>query len=182
MICDIGHVNVTCSVTDPLRPGQAYRVMTPEGIAAVEAFVNENRCVTVNEMAAHLDMSHGSAHQIVHDVLQFIYIFIYLRFSFDSFSYIYRQVCLNTRTKMRSLKKFSRRFSSSLPLSLANFWVKRQIPLTKWNATPTIKKKALFNTKRGSDCTPLTVSVLPSPLKSHHLTLSLIFFTACVET
>jgi hypothetical protein len=25
----------------------------------------------VNEIAAHLDMCHGSAHQIVHDVLQF---------------------------------------------------------------------------------------------------------------
>jgi len=25
----------------------------------------------VNEIAAHLDMSHGSAHYIVHDVLQF---------------------------------------------------------------------------------------------------------------
>ena len=45
--------------------------MTPEGIAAVEAIVKENRSVTVNEMAAHLDVSHGSAHHIVHDVLQF---------------------------------------------------------------------------------------------------------------
>jgi len=33
--------------------------------------VKENRRVTVNEIAAHLDMSHGSAHHIVHDVLQF---------------------------------------------------------------------------------------------------------------
>jgi len=31
----------------------------------------KNRRVTVNEIAAHLDMSHGSAHCIVHDVLQF---------------------------------------------------------------------------------------------------------------
>ena len=45
--------------------------MAPEAIAAVEAIVKENRRVTVNEIAAHLDMSHGSAHHIVHDILQF---------------------------------------------------------------------------------------------------------------
>jgi hypothetical protein len=33
--------------------------------------MKENRCVTVNEIAAHLDMSHGSAHHVVRDVLQF---------------------------------------------------------------------------------------------------------------
>ena len=49
--------------------------MTPEGTAAVEAIGKENRRVTMNEIAAHLDMSHGSAHHIVRDVLQFIYIF-----------------------------------------------------------------------------------------------------------
>jgi hypothetical protein len=53
------------------RPGQTRRVVTPEGIAAVEATVKENRHLTVNEIAAHLAMSHGSAHRIVHDVLQF---------------------------------------------------------------------------------------------------------------
>jgi predicted transcriptional regulator len=41
--------------------------VTPEGIAAVEAIVKEHHCVTVNEIAAHLDMSHGSAHRIVCD-------------------------------------------------------------------------------------------------------------------
>jgi len=45
--------------------------MTPEAIATVEAIVKENRHITVHEIAAHLDMSHGSAHHIVHDVLQF---------------------------------------------------------------------------------------------------------------
>ena len=45
--------------------------MTPEAIAAVEAIVKENLCVTVNEIPGYLDMSHGSAHHIVHDVLQF---------------------------------------------------------------------------------------------------------------
>jgi len=45
--------------------------VAPGGIAAVEAIVKENRRLTVNEIAALLDMSHGSAHHIVHDVLQF---------------------------------------------------------------------------------------------------------------
>jgi predicted transcriptional regulator len=33
----------------------------------LEAIVKENRRVTVNETAAHLDMSHGSAQRIVCD-------------------------------------------------------------------------------------------------------------------
>jgi len=41
--------------------------VTPEAIAAVEAIVKEYRRVTVNEIVAHLDMSHGSAHHIVSD-------------------------------------------------------------------------------------------------------------------
>ena len=45
--------------------------MTPEVIAAVGAIVKQNRRVTVHETAAHLDVSHGSAHHIVHNVLQF---------------------------------------------------------------------------------------------------------------
>ena len=57
-------------VTDSPWPGQAHQVVTPEAIAAVEAIVKENCHVTVIEIAARLDMSHGSAHHIVHDVLQ----------------------------------------------------------------------------------------------------------------
>jgi len=58
-------MNGISSVTDSPRPGQAHRVVAPEAIAAVEAIVKGNRRVTVNEIAAHLDMSHGSAHHIV---------------------------------------------------------------------------------------------------------------------
>jgi len=75
-------MNSISSVTDSPRPGQAHRVVTAEGIAAVEASVKENRRVTVNEIAAHLGMSHGSAHHIVHDKKYKKYI----RFSFDSSS------------------------------------------------------------------------------------------------
>jgi len=60
-------MNGVSSVTDCPGPGQAHPVVTPEGSAAVEAIVKENRSVTLNEIVAHLDMSHGSAHHIVHD-------------------------------------------------------------------------------------------------------------------
>ena len=63
-------MNGISSVTESPRPGQAHRVVTPEAIAAVETIVKENRRLTVNEIATHLDMSHGSAHHIVHGVLQ----------------------------------------------------------------------------------------------------------------
>jgi len=70
MVMHVGHyskwtrkfINGISSVTDSPRPGQAHRVVTPEAIAAVEAIVKENRRVTVNEIVAHLDMSHGSSH------------------------------------------------------------------------------------------------------------------------
>jgi histone-lysine N-methyltransferase SETMAR len=45
--------------------------VTPEAIAAVDAIVKENCHVTVDEIAVHLDVSHGLAHHIIHDVLQF---------------------------------------------------------------------------------------------------------------
>jgi len=59
-------MNGISSVTDSPRPGQAHSVVTVEGIAAVEAIVKENRRVTVKEIAAHLVVSHGSAHHVVH--------------------------------------------------------------------------------------------------------------------
>ena len=60
-------MNGISSVTDCPRPCQAHRVVTPEGSAAVEAIVKENGRVTVNEMAARLDMSHRSARHMFRD-------------------------------------------------------------------------------------------------------------------
>jgi len=42
-------MNSISSVTDSPRPGQAHRVISLDAIAAVEAIVKENCCVTVNE-------------------------------------------------------------------------------------------------------------------------------------
>jgi len=87
-------MNSIRSVTDCPRPGQAHRLVTPEAITAVEAIVKENRRVTANEIAGYLDMSHGSAHHIVRDVIVYLLCSVnyeikkYLRFPFDSPLYV----------------------------------------------------------------------------------------------
>ena len=48
-------MNGISSVTDSPGPGQAHHVVTPEGIAAVEDIVRENRSVTANEIARNGD-------------------------------------------------------------------------------------------------------------------------------
>jgi hypothetical protein len=63
--------NGVTSVKDTPRLGQAHRVVVPESIAAVEALIKKNHSVTVDEIATVVDLSHGSVHHIIHDVLQF---------------------------------------------------------------------------------------------------------------
>jgi len=48
-------INGISSVTDSPLPGQAHPVVTPEGIAAVEAIVKENRRVTLNKITRNGD-------------------------------------------------------------------------------------------------------------------------------
>ncbi|PNF34305.1 hypothetical protein B7P43_G16292 [Cryptotermes secundus] len=48
--------NGVTSVEDAPRLGQAHRVVTPENTAAVEVIVRENRRVTLNEIAASLNI------------------------------------------------------------------------------------------------------------------------------
>jgi len=48
-------MNGISSVTDSPGPGQAHPVVTPEDIAAVEAFVKEYLRVTVNEKTVRAD-------------------------------------------------------------------------------------------------------------------------------
>jgi len=82
-------MNGISSVTDSPRPGQAHPVVTPEGIAAVEAIVKENRRVTVNEIACN-----GGLHRKMKSMCLLCSVNSeikkYLRFSFDSpCSYFY---------------------------------------------------------------------------------------------
>lgn len=56
-----------CSVLFLIKP---HQVAMPETTAAVETMIQENQCTTIDEIAACIDISHGSAHQF-HDLLQF---------------------------------------------------------------------------------------------------------------
>jgi len=76
-------MNGISSVTDSPGPGQAHRVVTPEGIAAVEAIVKENRRVTVNEMARNGDYIEKWSHCVLF-MFNKLGVKKYLRFSFDS--------------------------------------------------------------------------------------------------
>jgi len=91
-------MNGISSVTDSPQPGQAYQVVTPEAIAAVEAIMKENHHITLHEIATYLDMSHGSAHHIIHDkksYLIYIYIYIYI-YMFSYMLLAYNEYNLNT--------------------------------------------------------------------------------------
>jgi hypothetical protein len=63
--------NGVTSVKDAPHPSQAHIVVTPENIAAVKALIRKNRQVTVDEIDTIVDLSHSSAHHIIHDVFQF---------------------------------------------------------------------------------------------------------------
>jgi hypothetical protein len=55
------------TLTDAARSGRPHTPTTPNSIAAVERVIRENRRV----VGAELKISHGSAHHIIHDVLQY---------------------------------------------------------------------------------------------------------------
>jgi transposase len=59
------------TLTDAARSGRPHTATTPNAIAAVERVIRENRRVTIDEVAGELKISHGSAHHIIHDVLQY---------------------------------------------------------------------------------------------------------------
>lgn len=59
------------SLEDAPQPRQAHRIVMDKNIALVEKLVKDNRCITVQEIASMSEISVGSAHNIVHNVLQF---------------------------------------------------------------------------------------------------------------
>jgi hypothetical protein len=63
--------NGVTSVAGTACPGQMHKVVPPESTAAFEALLMENRQMSADEIAKILNMSHRSAHQVIHDVLQF---------------------------------------------------------------------------------------------------------------
>jgi histone-lysine N-methyltransferase SETMAR len=63
--------NGVSSVTDIDRPGRPHTANTPESLEQVERIIRENRRITIDEVALELGISHGSAHHIMHDILQY---------------------------------------------------------------------------------------------------------------
>jgi len=137
-------LNSVSSVKDSPRPGQAHRVVTPEATAAVEAIMKENRRVTVHEIAAHLDMSHGSAHHIIHDVLQFHKV---------SARWVPRQLTAELKERVDACQELLKRFEAEGAGFLGRTvtgdetWVHYHQPETKkaskeWrhNSSPELKK------------------------------------------
>ncbi|GFG37399.1 hypothetical protein Cfor_05617 [Coptotermes formosanus] len=63
--------NAVSSVADADHPGRPHTACTLEIVEHVEWVIQENCCVTNDEVTVELDISHGSAHHIIHDVLQY---------------------------------------------------------------------------------------------------------------
>jgi hypothetical protein len=58
------------SLADDDRPGRPHTAYIPETVKHGEGVTRENCHVTTDDVASELGISHGSAHHIVHEVLQ----------------------------------------------------------------------------------------------------------------
>jgi hypothetical protein len=59
------------SVADAPELGQAHQVVMAQAISKVESVIRENHHVMVDKVATMLDISSGSAHHIIHNMLHF---------------------------------------------------------------------------------------------------------------
>ena len=59
------------SVADAARSGRPHTADTPEMVAGVERMLRGNCRITPDEVVSVLNISHGSAHHIIHNVLGF---------------------------------------------------------------------------------------------------------------
>ncbi|CAN7988824.1 unnamed protein product, partial [Ixodes hexagonus] len=59
------------SLTDAPRSGRAHTSTTPDAISVVERLIHRNWRVTIDEVAEELNISHGSTHHIIPDILQY---------------------------------------------------------------------------------------------------------------
>ena len=57
------------SVADAARSGRPRTADAPEMVAGVERMVRENRRTMLDEVVSELNISYGSAHHIIHNVL-----------------------------------------------------------------------------------------------------------------
>ena len=58
------------SVADAARSGRPHTADTPEIVAGVECMLRENRHITLDEVVSKLNVSHASAHHVIHNVLR----------------------------------------------------------------------------------------------------------------
>ena len=66
-----GSLKVECPVRQTLLARAGLTADTPEMVAGVERVLRENRRITLDEVVSELNISHGSAHLIIHNVLGF---------------------------------------------------------------------------------------------------------------
>ena len=66
-----GSLKVECPVWQTVCLGRPHTADTPEMVAGVECVLWENRHITLDEVVSELNISHGSAHHIIHNVLGF---------------------------------------------------------------------------------------------------------------
>ena len=59
------------SVADAAHSGRPHTADTPEMVAGVECVLRENRRISLDEVVSKLNISHGSAHHIIHNFLGF---------------------------------------------------------------------------------------------------------------
>uniref|UniRef100_UPI003590293B protein piccolo n=1 Tax=Myxine glutinosa TaxID=7769 RepID=UPI003590293B len=59
------------SVADAARSGWSHTAITPEMVAGGERVLRKNRRITLDEVVSELNISHGSAHHIIHNMLAF---------------------------------------------------------------------------------------------------------------
>ena len=56
-------------MADAARSGRPRTADTPEMVAGVEHMLRENHRIILDEVVSQLNMSHGSAHHIIHNML-----------------------------------------------------------------------------------------------------------------
>jgi histone-lysine N-methyltransferase SETMAR len=63
--------NGRTSICDEQRPGRPSTSVTDENVGRADALIRENRRISVEDLSSELDVSIGSAHKIVTDVLKY---------------------------------------------------------------------------------------------------------------
>ena len=63
--------NGASSVADAAHSGRPHATDTTEMVAGVERVLMENRHITLDKVVSQLNISHGSAHHVIHNVLGF---------------------------------------------------------------------------------------------------------------